>query len=196
MDWGLKPGAVENFDRSRIFKPHTGATPPAGATYAWKLKWLKLVDGTANKLPQLRGGFELYPRNKAEEKYAGFFQSTYSPVSDKTDFRYVPFLDCFGITEREFLRGTKHDEKGNIYQIGKWKFNPAREEVIVLAQLKTEDDQQGNPRLVLSDGWFGIYDPDNDPLAEEDEDEEEYDDDEEYDDEEEGEDEEDDDDWV
>lgn len=166
MDWGLSQGVVENFDRGKVFAPYKGQTPPTGAVYAWALKSLKLVSGTKDKLPQLRAGLEIYPRSAEERRYKGFYRSTFSPVADHTAFRYVPFLDALGITEREFRRGTIHDSEGNIKSIGRWKFEPGK--TILLAQLIDEIDQNNKSRASIRDTWFEAYDPANDEYADDD----------------------------
>jgi hypothetical protein len=179
MNWGIDAGTVENFDRSTVFVPYAGVTPPTGVVYVWKLKSLKLVHAANGGYPQLRAGLELIPRTAEEKRYAGFYRATYSPVSAKTAFRFVPLLDALGVTEREFLKGVKYKEDGSITSMGRWKWST---DIVLQAQLKADEDQKGNPRVVINDGWFGI--PDEEEEYDTDEEDDEYEGDEEEDDEE------------
>jgi len=186
-NWGVNSQDIDKFDRDSQYTPYDGPIPE-NAVYHWKIKVLKSIAGTKSKLPQLRVGLELVPRKgRNESKYKGYFVMAFIPVSDKTEFRYVPFLDAIGVTGREFTRGTITDDEGNIKKIGKWR-NDGDE--IIAAELKTGEDQDGNPRKEI--GWMG--EPNTEPESEEDDDEDDFDD---YDDEddEEDDDEEDDDDY-
>lgn len=181
MDWGLEPGTVEDFDRSKVFVPYKGKLPPPNQVFLWEIKRVSLVKGTsAGKLPQLRIGLELCPRNREEKQYEGFYRSTFSPVSESTAFRYVPFLDAIGVSERDFLRGTKHDREGVISAIGRWKFKPG--ETFVLARLEESENYKDPAKtdLNINDTWFGA--PTDADFEEEEDDDDEYEDDESYDD--------------
>lgn|ERR1700754_784629 len=170
VNWGLNPGTVEDFDRSKVFAPYAGKVPPTGVVYAWELKKLAFVaPDREGKYPQLRAALELYARDDEEEAYAGFFKQTYSPVSPQTAFRYVPLLDALGISEREFLKGTKTKEDGTIISIGRWKMAKG---IYLLAQLQSEIDGDGNVRININDGWFGTYEPEDDSSYEDGEDDE------------------------
>jgi hypothetical protein len=111
---------------------------------------LVFVSGTRTKFPQLRAGLELLPREDGERKYKGFFITAFLPVSDKTAFRYVPFLDALGVSEDDFLERTLTDEEGNVRRIGKWRMDG---KTILGAQLKDGEDKDGNPRQEI--GWMG-----------------------------------------
>jgi len=175
MDWGIGTGTVENFDRDSVYKPYAGPTPPSGVVYIWKLKTLKLVHASTGGFPQLRAGLELIPRTAEEKRYAGFYRSTYSPVSNNTAFRFVPLLDALGVTEREFIKGVSYEKDGSITAMGRWKWS---KDIVLQAQLKADEDQHGNPRVVINDGWFGVPSPDDEYWdGEEEEDDEEYEDD-------------------
>lgn len=179
-NWGIQASDVDEFDRDSQYKPYTGPIPP-DAVYNWRIKVLKFIAGTKQKLPQLRIGLELVPRSGSEEKYADYFVMTFPPVSEATRFRYVPFLDAIGVTGREFVKGTKTDQDNNIVKIGRWR-NTGDE--IIAAQLKTGEDQNGDARKEI--GWMGEavedYEDDSD-VDDEDYEDEEFDDEDDYDDE-------------
>lgn len=163
--WGISSGDIDDFDRSSQYAPYTGPIPPNGV-YEWLVKVLKYIPGTRDKHPQLRIGLELVPREdrKDERQYSGYFAMAFLPITDKTAFRYVPFLDALGVSGKEFTERTVTDEDGNIKKIGQWR-NDGKE--IIAAQLADGQDQNGAPRKELA--WFG-------PVAEIDDDEEdEYD---------------------
>lgn len=172
VDWGVSSRDVDNFDREKQFKPYDGPIPSNGV-YRWRIKVLKFIAGTQQKLPQLRIGLELLPRKgrKDERGYAGYFIMIFPPVSNNTQFRYVPFLDALGIASREFTERTITDNEGNITRIGKWRNDG---EQVIKAALVDGSDQNGNPRKDI--GWIGS-DEDDEPEAVEDDDEEDYDED-------------------
>lgn len=174
VNWGLSRGTIENFDREAQYTPYDGPIPVNGV-YEWKIKVLKSIAGTREKNPQLRIGLELMPRKgrKEERQYAGYFIMIFPPVNDRTAFRYVPFLDAIGVSEREFLVGTITDEEGNVRKIGRWR-NTGEE--IIKAELKDDTDQNGNPRKDI--GWMGAV-TDDEPLDDDDDLETDDDDDEE-----------------
>jgi hypothetical protein len=148
-NWGIDASDVDDFDRESQYVPYAGPTPP-DAVYLWRIKVLKAVAGTKGKFPQLRIGLELEPRDDDEydeAQYDGYFRMAFVPISDKTTFRYVPFLDAIGVTGREFAKGTMKDEEGNIKKIGKW-INTG--EQLILAELKTGEDQNGDPRKEIN----------------------------------------------
>lgn len=178
--WGIKASDVDDFDRDSQYKPYDGPQPPNGV-YQFQVKVLKYAAGTGAKLPQLRIGLELVPRSgrKDERRYAGYFIMCFIPVSPRTQFRYVPFLDALDVTGEEFENRTNTDNDGNITKIGKWR-NTGDE--IILAEIKDGADQDGNSRKEV--GWMGyLTDEDDDGGEELDEDayDEEYDDSEEED---------------
>lgn len=177
VDWGVSAKDVDNYDRESQYKPYDGPLPPSGV-YQWTVKSLKHVSGTREKNPQLRIGLELTPRKgrKDEKKYAGFFVMVFAPITDKTAFRYVPFLDAFGVTGREFERATITDEEGNIKKIGKWRNTG---DVMILGQLRDNTGEQAD-KYPKDIGWVGAL-TDDEP---EDEEEDELDDDDEFDDDE------------
>jgi len=167
-DWGVNSRDIDNFDRDSQYKPYDGPIPE-NAVYHWKIKVLKSIAGTKAKLPQLRVGLELVPRKgRNEKKYSGYFMMAFIPVSDKTEFRYVPFLDAIGVTGREFTNGTVTDDEGNIKKIGKWRNNG---DEIIAAQLGDGEDEKGNARKEIK--WMGEIN--SEPESEED-DEDEFDD--------------------
>lgn len=167
--WGISAGDVDDFDRASQYEPYRGPIPPNGV-YEWLVKVLKYLPGTREKHPQLRIGLELSPREDqpSEERYAGYFCMAFIPVTPKTAFRYVPFLDAIGVSGREFEDRTVTDEDGNIKKIGRWRNTG---DVIIAAQLADGTDQDGNPRKELN--WFGAPD---DATDEEDYDDGEYED--------------------
>jgi hypothetical protein len=179
VHWGIKAADVDDFDRDKQYKPYDGPIPVNGV-YQWQIKVLKFIAGSREKHPQLRIGLELIPRasRKGEAKYKGYFIMEFAPVTSRTAFRYAPFLDAIGVTGRDFETRTVADEEGNIRKIGKWS-NDGKE--MILAELKDDQDQQGNPRKAV--GWMGAVTEDADEV---DDDSDEYDDDdsEEYDDDE------------
>jgi len=171
VNWGVSAKDVDNYDRESQFTPYDGPLPSNGV-YQWNVKSLKHISGTRDKHPQLRIGLELIPRKgrQDEKKYAGYFIMLFPPITDKTAFRYVPFLDALGVTGREFERATIIDEEGNIKTIGKWRNTG---DVMILGQLRdnTGDQSDKYPKDI---GWMGTL-TDNYESDEED-DEEEYDD--------------------
>lgn len=169
-NWGIEASEVDDFDRDSQYTPYTGPMPPRGGTvYQWKIKVAKFIAGDRKKFPQLRLGLELAPRAEYDEKqYKGYFVMAFIPVSDRTQFRYVPFLDAIGVSGADFKRRTLTDEEGNIRRIGDWR-NDGK--TLVLAELKDGRDQDDNPRAEI--GWIGAADSSNDVDTE---DEEEYDD--------------------
>lgn len=181
-DWGIAPGVVRDFDRDSQYRPYDGPTPINGV-YQFQVKFAKFIAPTDTKLPQLRIGLELVPRNQDEKKYAGFFIQLFRSISDRSAMFWVPFLDAIGVTETEFRTKTIYDSEGNIKSIGKWRSNGQTQ---IKAELKDETDQNGQPRKAI--GWMGAADAievdDEDYDDEEYEDEEvfakEYDDDEEW----------------
>lgn len=183
-DWGVTPRDVRNFDRAKQFKPYRGPIPQSGAVYQWLIKQLKFVPATSEKLPQLRIGLELVPRNKDEKKFSGFFVMSFRSVANNTQFAYVPFLDSIGVSETDFTDRTVIGEEGNIMRIGKWR-NDGKQ--MIMGQLKDSDDGKGGSRKDV--GWVGELEDDAvdaDELDDDEEiDEEEYDDEEELEEEEE-----------
>jgi len=164
-NWGVNASDVDDFDRDSQYKPYDGPVPP-NAVYLWRIKVLKYVAGARDKFPQLRIGIELVPRGEYDERrYKGYFTMMFAPISDRTQFRYVPFLDAIGVTATDFTRKTITDEEGNIKRIGPWRNDG---QTLIKAELKDEADQNGNPRKGI--GWVG---PNDDSSV--DDDEEEYD---------------------
>lgn len=167
-NWGIRASTVDQFDRSSQYTPYTGPIPPNGV-YQWHLKKLTYVAATREKLPQLRVGLELDPRNKAEERYGGYWLMAFLNIGENNEFTYVPFLDAIGVTGSDFIDRTITDQEGNVKKIGPWR-NTGEE--YILAQVKDGRDKDGKPRKEI--GWFG-------PLPEETDDDEEELDEEEYD---------------
>lgn len=170
-NWGIRSSDVDNFDRDAQYKPYDGPVPVNGV-YQWQVKKLQFIAATGKQLPQLRIGLELIPRNTEEKRYQGYFTMVFAPVSDRTAFRYVPFLDAIGVSGRDFETKTIIDNEGNIKSIGRWR-NDAK--TMIKGELKDDQDQHGNPRKTI--GWMGAADEAGD--FESDDDEEYYDDDDE-----------------
>jgi hypothetical protein len=166
-NWGISEGVIDDFDRDSQYTPYAGPIPPNGV-YEFLIKVLKYIPGTRDKNPQLRVGLELSPRTdrREERQYAKYFIMGFLPVTDKTAFRYVPFLDALGVSEREFRQRTITDEDGNIKKIGNWR-NDGKE--IIQAQIADGTDEKGNSRKEVV--WFGAIDSE-----EYDDEEEEYED--------------------
>jgi len=179
VNWGIKASDVDEFDRDSQYKPYDGPVPSNGV-FQFQVKVLKYAAATKDKVAQLRVGLELVPRKgrKDERKYGGYFIMLFAPVTPRTGFRYVPFLDAIGVSGDEFERSTITDTEGNITKIGKWR-NDGQE--IILAELKDGVDQNNNPRKEI--GWMG-YVPEEDDEGDEEIAEEDYE--EEYDEEEDG----------
>lgn len=165
-DWGIDPEIIDEFDRDAQFKPYAGPTPPDGV-FLFRVKVCKYTAATKQKLAQLRVGIELVPREKEEKRYKDYFILAFLPIANNTAFRYVPFLDAIGVTSTEFTRKTIYDENGDVKKIGSWKNEG---DTLLLAQLKTGEDQNGLARKEVA--WFGAYDPD---ATEEEEDDDDYD---------------------
>ena len=158
--WGVSADDVDQFDRSSQFRPYDGPQPPLGV-YHWLVKRLKYVPAVKDKLPQLRPGLELVPREGYDEdQYAGYYTTAFLPVSERTNFRYVPFLDAIGVTGREFETRTVYDTDNNITRIGSWR---NKGDTIIAGQLAMGSDEKGNDRLEIK--WMG-------PISEEYEEEE------------------------
>lgn len=158
-NWGVTAAEIDDFDRSKIFAPYTGPTPPVGQVYMFVVKVLKHQPRTKDKNATLVVGLELEPRNKDDKRYAGFFCMNYLTVASNTQGFYVPFLEAIGVTSADFERRTITDEEGNIKKIGPYRHTG---DVLVLAQLR-ENEYQGKTRIQA--GWFG-------PVEDEPEDEE------------------------
>lgn len=174
-NWGISSSDVDNFDRDGQYKPYDGPIP-ANGVYRWQIKKLQHIAATGSKLPQLRVGLELVPRNRDEKRYQGYFLMAFLPVSAKTAFRYVPFLDAIGVSGRDFETRTVTDQEGNISKIGGWR-NSGTE--IIKAEIKDGTDAEGGSRKEI--GWMGEDSEEAAPDDDDDdfEDEEEYDDDDE-----------------
>jgi len=170
VNWGVSARDIDNFDRDTQYKPYDGPTPTNGV-YQFKLKVLKAIAGTRAKNPQLRIGLELVPRKGRtdERQYAGYFLMAFAPISDKTGFRYIPFLDAIGVSGKDFEERTIVDTEGNIKKIGRWG-NTGNE--MIMAEIKDGQDKDGNSRKDI--GWMGPLT--DDVAAEDPEDDEEYDD--------------------
>ncbi len=166
-NWGISAGDVDGYDRSSQYAPYDGPVPVNGV-YKWRVKRLLSIAPTGTRLPQLRVGLELVPRTKEEKQYAGYYITAFLPVSERTAFRYVPFLDAIGVSGREFESGTIIDEEGNIKKIGKFRFDP--EKTYIKGQLKDDTDGQGNPRKDI--GWMGAPGDDAASYVDDDEDDE------------------------
>jgi hypothetical protein len=161
--WGIRADDVDEFDRSSQFKPYAGPIPPNGVYY-FLVKRLKYAAATRDKLPQLRPGLELVPREDSDEdQYDGYYITAFLPVSDKTAFRYVPFLDAIGVTGSEFERRTVIDSDGSITRIGKWRNTG---DTLIVGQLGDGTDEKGNSRKEIK--WMGAAE-ENEELEEEEE---------------------------
>lgn len=178
--WGIEAGDVDDFDRESQYAPYQGPIPP-NAVYQWKVKQLKSVAGSRDKYPQLRIGLELEPRKgRDENKYRGYFVMVFLPITQKTNFRYAPFLDAIGVSGREFTNGTITDEEGNVKKIGRWR-NDGK--TLILGQLVERADENGALRKEVA--WMGsaegaepAEDEQDDPYG--DDSDEEYADDDDY----------------
>lgn len=166
VNWNISAGTIDDYDRSRDFKPYDGPIPPAGV-YRWKIKKLQYIAGEGKKHPQLRAGLELIPRNRDEKRFETYFIMAFMTVSEQWPGFYVPFLDAIDVSENEFRNGTMTDEEGNIKKIGRWRNTG---DVLVKAQLKDGVDQHGSPRKEI--GYFmadsGEPVSDDDPDTDED----------------------------
>lgn len=171
VQWNIDAGDVDDFDRNSQYRPYDGPIPINGI-YQWRVKVLKHTAATRQKNPQLRVGLELVPRkNRRDEKvYAGYFLMAFLPITDKTAFRYVPFLDAIGVSGREFTRGTVTDEEGNVIKIGRWR---NKGEALIKAEIRDGEDQNGNSRKEI--GWMGALTDDEPDDADEDFDDEDVD---------------------
>ncbi len=170
-NWGVSAETMDEFDRSKQFKPYTGPVPPVGSIYQFVVKILKHQPPTQEKNASLGVGLELEPRNKDEKRYAGFFVMTYLPIADNTQFRYVPFLDAIGVSTTDFERRTITDEEGNIKKIGPYRHTG---DVLILAKTATSE-YKGNTRNDVD--WFGeVTDAVDEEYDAEDLDPDEYDD--------------------
>jgi len=147
--WGITSADVDDFDRDSQYAPYTGQIPP-NAVYQWKIKTAKFVSASREKLPSLWVGLELVPRTKDEKRYKGYFIMCFLAVSEKTAFKYVPFLDAIGVNGRDFKQRTIVDEEGKIQKIGPWRNDGS---FLIAAQLNDGSDQNGNSRKEIS--WFG-----------------------------------------
>ncbi len=152
--WDIDAEDVDQFDRDSMYVPYSGPIPPTGGTgrvYHWVIKRLKYAAATADKNPQLRIGLELSPRpGYKENQFSGYFIMAFIPITNKTQFRYVPFLDALGVSGNEFKTRTITDEEGNIKKIGKWRNDG---DFVIAGELKDGQDQNGKPRLEI--GWMG-----------------------------------------
>jgi hypothetical protein len=137
--------------------------------YVWTIKKLVFVAATEDTTAQLRIGLSLKPRNKSENKYDGYYITSFLHISDKTAFRYIPFLDALGVSGRDFTSRTIIDENGNISKIGAWR-NSGDFEIAGQLQDNDPDYASKNPKKV---GWLGEA-PESD--SSEDDEEDDFDD--------------------
>lgn len=149
-NWGIKATEVDDYNRDDLYKPYMGPTP-ANAVYKWRIKKMQYIAATEDAVPQLRVGLELVPRDKTERKYKGYYITAFIHISDRTQFRYIPFLDALGVSGRDFTTRTIYDEQLNIQKIGDWR-NDGK--TIVAGQLLDNDPefQHKNPKTI---GWLG-----------------------------------------
>lgn len=151
--WDLPRGTIDDFDRSKQFKPYTGQLPPIMVVYQWRVAKLTYAAGAGGKLPQLRIGLQLVARSEAERQYEGYYITVFRSIGDTNAFTWVPFLDVLGVSESEFRERTMVDNEGKITRIGKWKNDGGQE---LLAQLTEREDLQGNMRRDV--GYIGPVD--------------------------------------
>lgn len=173
VDWGVSSSEMDEYDPSEQYKPYDGPMPP-NAVYHWRVKRLQYQPKTAEKNPSLWVGMELVPRRgRGETQYTGYYLTNFIPISAKTQFRYVPFLDAIGVSTRDFASRTDVDGEGLVRRIGKWRHTG---DFIIAAALKDETDAKGQPRKGI--GWQGPVTEETEylePGEDDDEDEEEYD---------------------
>lgn len=155
-NWGISASDVDEFDRDDLYTPYQGPVP-TNAVYRWRIRKLQFIAATEDSVPQLRVGLELDPRNRSEKKYKGYYQTAFIYISDKTKFRYIPFLDALGVSGRDFTSRTIISEDGAISKIGAWKNTG---DFLISAQLQDNDPdfQHKNPKKI---GWIGSA-PDSD----------------------------------
>lgn len=169
VNWGVSSGDVDAFDRDSQFKPYAGPAVPNGV-YRMRVKSAKRIAAAQGKYPQLRLGLELVPRNAAERKFSDYFIMAFLPVMNKTQFRYVPFLDAIGVSATDFTARTVADEEGDIKRIGQWKNDG---NTLIMVQLKSGEDDKGNPRQDVGTFLANVESDDDEDI---DEDEDAYDD--------------------
>jgi hypothetical protein len=93
--------------------------------------------------------------------------TAFLPVTKKTQFRYVPFLDAIGVSGRDFKERTVVDGEGNITSIGKWRQDG---EQYILCQLV--DSEGSDERYPKDIKWIGsVPDDEEEPEGEDDDDE-------------------------
>lgn len=175
VKWGIDANDIDDFDRESQYAPYQGPEPKLNTVYHWRVKIARYIAGTREKKPQLRLGLELYPRaGRNEDQYAGYFIMAFIPVTPRTQFRYVPFLDAIGVTGDDFASKTRTDMEGNITRIGPWRHDG---NTLIAAQLESDEDENGNPRTKV--GWIGepidSEEIDDDDALDSDDDEEELD---------------------
>ena len=179
-NWGIETEDIDSFDRSTQFTPYRGPQPPRGV-YSFLVKKAVFIAATRDKLPSLRLGLELIPRDGTDDrKYNGFYFTAFLPVSNKTQFRYVPLLDALGVSASDFKNKTITDAEGNISRIGKWRNDG---ETIVDVQIQLEEDNKGNPQWnakgfypPADDATYDGADDDDDEYATDDDDYDDYED--------------------
>lgn len=171
--WDIEADDIDSFDRSSQFTPYRGPQPPRGV-YSFLIKKAVFIAATREKLPSLRLGLELIPRDGSDDRqYRGFYFTAFLPVSNKTQFRYVPLLDAIGVSSNDFINKTITDAEGNISRIGRWRNDG---ETIIDVQIQLEEDNKGNPQWQAK----GFYAPDENATYDGSDDDDDYDDDEEY----------------
>lgn len=154
--WNISANDIDDFDRSKQFKPYAGPVPPNNTVFLWRIKKMQYVPATRDKLEQLRVGLELVPRKGFDEsRYAGYFIMNFIPVAPNTGFRYVPLCDALGISGRDFTERMRADKEGNILRIGKWQ-NDGQQ--LILAKFTDWMDNKGNPRKEVD--WMGPIEDD------------------------------------
>lgn len=148
--WGIKSSDVDDFDREQQYKPYMGTVPP-NAVYQWQVKKVQSVAGSRDKYPQLRVGLELIPRKGRDEgDYKGYYLMCFLPITEKTSFKYTPFLDALGVSGDDFVENTITDQEGNVKKIGRWR-NDGK--AMILGQLVERPDQNNVLRKEVT--WMG-----------------------------------------
>lgn len=179
--WDIEAGDIDGFDRSSQYTPYRGPQPPRGV-YSFLIKKAVFIAATRDKLPSLRLGLELLPRDGSDDRtYSGFYFTAFLPISNKTAFRYVPLLDAIGVSSNDFINKTITDAEGNISRIGRWRNDG---ETIVDVQIQLEEDNKGNPQMQAKGFWapapdatYDDADADDDEFATDDDDYDDYEDD-------------------
>lgn len=149
VTWGgdLTEDDIESAELSN-FQPYAGPLPPGGV-YRWTLRRAKRGEsGTGN--PKLETIWLLDGSWKPDhKKYDGCPLWDHMAVVKSMNWRVKAYCAAIGVTSTDFMKRMVVDEENIVQKIGRVKFAPDDNTVEAYINVKRENDQDGNPRIVL-----------------------------------------------